>query len=128
MVSVIDTGVLFTDLCDGHADWSQKTFGSDQERGPEGPLKHLVKEANEALEALYELADFVDIEDHVAATAAEADFREELADCLLLILDASRRAKMSGPQLLQAAMKKLEKNRGRKWGAASATEPVEHVE
>src|SRR5688500_7375797 len=53
------------------AEWSQATFGSDDERGPIGALKHLAKEAVEA--------------------QAAPDDEEEYADCLLLILDAARR-------------------------------------
>lgn len=111
--SIASTGALFVDLCDGHANWSQATFGSDKERNSEGPLKHLAKEVNEALDALKR--------DHAA------DFAEEMADCLLLVLDAARRGGIPGPALLRSAMEKLEKNRGRKWGAASPTEPVEHL-
>ena len=35
---------------DQQAEWSRATFGSDTERGPLGPLKHLEKEAKEAQE------------------------------------------------------------------------------
>ncbi len=31
--------------------WSQETFGSDAERGPIGPLRHLKLEADEAIES-----------------------------------------------------------------------------
>ena len=125
--TITELGILFHDLCDGHAQWSQTTFGSDANRGPTGPLKHLVKEAGEAREAFERVVEFATSEDSVAAGSAHDDFREEMADCLLLVLDAARRGGVSGPKLLAAAMAKLEKNRGRKWGAASAAEPVHHV-
>jgi hypothetical protein len=51
--------------------WSQATFGSDEVRGPIGALRHLEKEAKEAQDATGDIVEY--------------------ADCLLLLLDASRR-------------------------------------
>jgi len=65
------------------AGWSRKTFGSDQERGPIGPLKHLAKEANEAI--------------------AEPGSLVEYADCLIILFDATRRAGFSCQELVDAA-------------------------
>lgn len=93
---------------DAHAEWSQATFGSDQERGPAGPLKHLAKEVNEAL------ANPTDI--------------EEYADCLFLIFDATRRAGFTYEDLRIAVNEKLKVNKARKWQKpTNADEPVEHV-
>lgn len=66
-----------------HAAWSQVTFGSDDERGPEGPLRHLLKEIDEVA------ANPGDISEH--------------ADVGLLWLDASRRARHPLPDLLMIA-------------------------
>ena len=89
------------------ADWSQATFGTDAERGPEGPLRHLIKEAGEALGNQRDLTEY--------------------ADCLFLVFDAARRAGFSYADLLEACFAKLEVNRGRQWGKPSKDQPVEHV-
>ena len=89
------------------AEWSQATFGTDQERGPIGALKHLAREAGEAI--------------------AKPDDAEEYADCLLLVLDASRRAGLTLDHLVRAAVVKQQANMLRKWPTALSDEPVEHV-
>lgn len=91
-------------------EWSQKTFGSDQERGPIGPLKHLAKEAKEA-----------------SAASTPDELIKELADCFLLLLDATRRGKFTMQDLIDAALEKMDVNRNRQWPAPKADEPVEHV-
>lgn len=109
-----------------HAEWSQKTFGSDIERGPEGPTKHLAKEVlvellgypKETVEAFMQSTPRVggncfDIIEH--------------ADCLMLLFDACRRSGHDHSDLILAAFRKLERNRGRAWPKSSATEPVEHI-
>lgn len=90
-----------------HAEWSQQTFGSDQERGPVGPLNHLAKEVQEALESPHDL--------------------NEYADLLLLTFDATRRAGFSHSSLVSAAWNKLERNRQREWQKPNADGSVEHV-
>lgn len=50
-MGVLDFVDDFTRLNSELSEWSQKTFGSDDERGPIGALKHLAKEAKEAAEA-----------------------------------------------------------------------------
>lgn len=95
-----------------HAAWSRATFGDDEARGPKGPLAHLELEAGEAW---------------AAYAAASPEFREEMADCLLLVMDAARRGGMTLADLVRAARLKLEVNRGRTWPTpASADEPVLH--
>ena len=106
-VMAMDLGWNLIHLCKDQAEWSQKTFGSDQERGPIGPLKHLEKEAREAQEN-------------------PRDY-EEYADCLLLILDAARRAGLDASNLVAAARLKMNKNKARTWPKPVNDEPVEHV-
>ena len=101
MVSAIDR--LWNNL----AAWSDATFGTAIERGPRGPLKHLRKEAREAL-----------VEPHDVT---------EYADCLMLTLDAARRAGFSFDQVVAAAEQKLEVNRTRIWTRPMCDEPSEHV-
>ena len=51
----------------------------------------------------------------------------EFADCFLLLCDATRRAGFTSEQLLEAAWKKLEICKGRKWSKAGPNEAVEHI-
>ena len=87
--------------------WSQATFGTDQERGPLGALRHLEREAREAQEA--------------------PTNQDEYADCFLLILDAARRAGMTPLQLVEAAQRKMAVNRSRTWPRPVDDQPVEHI-
>jgi hypothetical protein len=88
-----------------HTEWSNATFGAD--RGPIGALKHLEKEAREA--------------------QAKPTDHEEYADCMLLIVDASRRAGLTPESLMELCFKKLEKCKRRVWPKPNGDEPVEHV-
>lgn len=107
-IASVEFADKFRDLVRDQADWSQSTFGSDQERGPLGPLKHLEKEAKEAQD------NPSDIMEH--------------ADCLLLVLDASRRAGFKPMQLVEAAMRKMEINKDREWPKDTPKDTaVEHV-
>jgi hypothetical protein len=91
---------------DAHANWSRATFGNDAERGPVGPLKHLQKEAAEAIESPKDVLEF--------------------ADCLLLTLDATRRAGFTLDELVAASWKKLEINKARTYAKGNPNEAVEH--
>jgi hypothetical protein len=90
------------------AAWSQATFGADSERGPIGPLKHLAKEVAEVMQDPTDLMEFV--------------------DCLFLIFDSTRRAGFTFEQLRDAAWRKLEINKARKWQTPpKGDEAIEHV-
>lgn len=100
---------LYLKLCAEQAEWSQRTFGSDQERGPLGALRHLELEAREAQE--------------------NPDDPSEFADCLLLIIDAARRAGIGAEELLQHAHEKLEICKQRKWPSPPpGDQPVQHID
>lgn len=105
--NALSLGEQLSALAKDQAEWSQATFGSDQERGPLGALRHLEKEARE--------------------TQAAPDDVEEYADCFLLILDAARRAGISPSQLVAAGRRKMEINRQRTWPRPVDDQPVEHV-
>jgi ParB family chromosome partitioning protein len=94
-------------LATDQAEWSQATFGADSDRGPIGPLRHLEKEACEAQQCPEDL--------------------EEYADCLLLILDAARRAGFGPMALVLAAQNKMAVNKTREWQRPTSDQPVEHV-
>jgi hypothetical protein len=96
----------FEALAADHAAWSQATFGSDAVRDWTGPLAHLGKELREI--------------------EAQPMDREEWADALLLLLDASRRAGFSAQGLLLAAEYKLSINKNRDWQKPNADGSVEH--
>lgn len=105
--SIVETGDALYDLVVDQREWSEATFGADSVRGPMGALKHLEREAREA--------------------QATPDNPEEYADCLLLILDASRRAGIKPLELIRHAQAKMKINRARTWPAPTSDEPVEHV-
>lgn len=89
------------------AAWSESVFGTSAERGPEGPLRHLIKEAGEALGQPGDLSEYI--------------------DCQFLVVDACRRAGFTYEQFMEALEAKLAVNKGRRWGRPSPDQPVEHV-
>lgn len=102
------TGTDLKAFWEAQSEWSQRTFGTDAERGPKGALKHLAKEVNECLADPTDLMEFV--------------------DCLFLVCDASRRAGFTVEQVMDAAWEKLAINKARQWQKpTSGDEPVEHV-
>lgn len=105
---IVRLGMALHQLCTIHSEWSRETFGSDADRGPIGPLKHLEREAKEAYE--------------------NPTDRSEYADCLLLLLDASRRAGLSPLELILEAQRKMVINKARIWSKPIDNQPVEHVE
>lgn len=114
--------------------WSEATFGSVATRGPMGPLRHLEKEVSECIASVTKLNDMLTDAGKPREGFSDADvkaagleLREELADLLFLVFDAAHRCGLSYTQLRVSLTAKLAKNRARKWGPASATEPVEHV-
>lgn len=92
-------------LWDELSKWSQETFGSDHERGPIGPLKHLKLEADEAI---------------------QSGEKEEFADCLLLILDAARRSGLTCDSFINTAIAKLEVCKMRVYPKPSTDEAGHH--
>lgn len=97
----------FRELAHAHGQWSEATFGTSEMRGPLGPLRHLQKEVQEAIDAPYDASEY--------------------ADLLLLVLDASRRAGLSGLGLVAQAFAKLDANKLRDWPVGEPDQPVEHV-
>jgi hypothetical protein len=126
---IAELGVELYDLAEEQAEWSQATFGTDAERGAIGALKHLGKEAAEAedwamiREGKHPSGHAVS---HLVAKSA-GEVQIELADCLLLLLDANRRSGFSVLQLLKAARAKMKVNRTRTYPKPTSDVPSEHV-
>lgn len=116
--TIANLGIALADLVMDQSEWSQKMFGTDQERGPMGPVRHLVKESQEVEAAL-------DV--YNAGQCSKDAVTEELADCLILVLDASRRHGVKVMQLIEAAQAKMQKNKARAWPKPVDDMPVEHV-
>jgi hypothetical protein len=95
------------DFWDALGIWSQATFGTDAERGPLGPIKHLRKECDEAL--------------------AKPDDIVEYADMVFLVFDACRRAGFTYEELEAAIWAKLAVNQKRTWGPKSSDGVTEHI-
>jgi hypothetical protein len=89
------------------AKFSNKTFGDEFERGPEGPINHLKKEVNELLESPLD--------------------RHEYADCFLLLVDAYRRAGGNIYDMLKAVEEKIEINKNREWGSPDENGIINHI-
>lgn len=123
-------GTRLEELAENHAQWSQATFGNDEVRGPLGALRHLQKEAKEAEEACEKLSELIrpshSAERGTLTKAVEA-VGEEMADCLLLLLDASRRAGIKPLDLIDCAMRKMTVNRNRRHPTPVDGQPCEHV-
>ena len=107
------------------AAWSQSTFGSDADRGPIGPMKHLAREV---------LTEMLGIpREDVTAILQKAKHGDGLSDVVehadlqFLVFDSSRRAGFTFKDLLEACFKKLEVNKARQWGPKTGDEPVEHI-
>lgn len=126
MESITETGIAMYDLVVDQAEWSQQTFGADSVRGPLGSLAHLELEAREAWNAAMEVNGSM-VVNTGKFKDANAKLREELADCFLLLLDASRRAGVKPLQLIQAAQTKMTVNRSRQWPTPTPNDPAEHI-
>jgi hypothetical protein len=107
------------------AEWSNRVFGDEQQRGPWGPLNHLRREVDEAQNALSRLAEAYDEES--VPTTLDLEFETELADCLILIFDVARRARMTAMSLVGTALEKMEVNRGRVMGEPDEEGVIEHL-
>ena len=94
-------------LADEVEDFTVKTMGPDNIRGPLPVVHHIHKEVQELLFDPYDI--------------------EEYADMLILILDGSRRAGYDTQDLLEAAFNKMIVNRKRKWGKPDENGVVEHI-
>lgn len=122
---MMNFGTLFNAV----GEWSNKTFGTERERGPVGPLKHLVKEVLcellgvPAIHFDYFLQNWA----RTIARSENATDLEELADVCILLMDATRRAGHSAEDLLNAVAMKHAKNLTRTYLRPVGDEITEHV-
>lgn len=92
-------------LQDEAGEWTDATFGQNQTA--DSCIAHLKKEVKELAE--------------------NPGDRLEYADCLLLLIDAYRKAGGSADDLVCAGWQKFEINRSRVWGEPDENGVVEHV-
>lgn len=88
-------GIDLNNLTEDIHGWSEQTFGNARDRGPHGPLKHMVLEIEEALSNPTDVLEY--------------------ADLLILLADSSRRAGFSFQEVISAAQRKMLINKSRTW-------------
>lgn len=100
-------GVSLVNFWKDHCDWSQKTFGMDNEKNHLPALHKLVDEVKETIESPYDKTEF--------------------ADCLILLFDAFRRSGGTLEEFIEAAQTKLNINKTRTWGTPDHRGVVRHI-
>lgn len=113
MADITDkTFTIPIELVRRHAAWSEVNFGTREEHGPVGPLRHLAKEAIEASEA--------------HGSPDPLHFPGEIADCAFLLLDSMRRAGMTSDDLVAAMERKMPILEARVYRKTGKDQPIEH--
>lgn len=105
--------MTFDHLFDEVTAWAVDTFGPKESRGPLGTLAHLKEEADEAADEW--------------KTGLVPLAHTELADCLILIIDAAHRMGLSADGLVRAAAAKMRVNRTRVYPKPVGDEVSRHV-
>lgn len=110
------------DFMDQTSQWSDKTFdnGNFTRERSISISYHLQKETRELTEALES-----NFRDNSALNFSSA--KEELADCMILILDCAVHFGCNADELITACFNKLEKNKKRTWGEPDENGVVEHL-
>ncbi len=112
-------------LMDDIYEWSQEAFGKEQRSVP--ILHHLSKEVKELIEAISHFQKNNTIKlPYNESCKNLTDVKEEYADCFMLILDSASNFGLSAKDLIVEAYKKLEINKGRKWGSPDDNGVIEH--
>lgn len=99
-------------------EWADNTFG--KERTALAPLYHLKKEVDEAILAIQN-------EDHLIDFQKIRNTKKELADCFILILNATSKYGLTFNDLFETAKDKMKINKSRKWGEPDNNGVVEHI-
>lgn len=92
--------------------WSDETFGPDDRRL--GMIAHLKKEV-------------VELEEGLSRSARAPVIQDELADCMMLLLDIASHSGLSANDLLFSVSAKLVINKNRKWGSPNPDGSIEHI-
>ena len=106
------------DLMEEISEWSDATFGEMQRNA--GIIAHLIREVKE-------LADAWNKYEREPCNQYLYEFYEELADCMMLLLDTAAHADMDSRLLLNEVKRKLDINKKRRWGKANADGSIEHL-
>jgi NTP pyrophosphatase (non-canonical NTP hydrolase) len=123
MIQIMEKGLeRMQDFMNQTSKWSDKTFDNgDFNRGRALPISyHLQKESKELTESLDKYFN-----ENTAINFADA--KEELADCLTLVLDCATHFGCNADELITACYNKLEKNKNRSWGKPDKNGVVEHI-
>lgn len=110
------------DFMNQTSEWADQTFDNGNfNRYRSIPISyHLQKESIELTESLSNYFKEPSIQNF-------ADAKEELSDCMTLILDCSTHLGCNADELITACYNKLEKNKSREWGKPDKNGVVEHV-
>lgn len=124
----LQLGRSLSELAADQGEWSQATFGSDEQKGPIGAMRHLAKECGEAEDWWKQLESAASYNDSEAMCKYRKEIGKEFADMLILWLDARRRAGFEVQEVVDYAIAKMAENKVRKWPAIRVgDDPVEHV-
>lgn len=143
-IAAAELYIKLTNFITDHARFSDRVFGTVEQRGPKGPLKHMRKEAQEAIYSWIAIGAMENAVAHYKRENISYDpieaakqikelteaYHKELADLFLLLVDAMRRSNMKFGTLLDHAIAKLRENEQRAWPAFDPTkvdEAIEHV-
>lgn len=112
--------LTFFDLWENVSSWSLATFGSREERGGAGALKHMVKEIATELFGFpnkwYERTSLESFVKNARPTEAnQMTDVSEYADLLILLIDSAQRQGFTAYQLIEAAQIKMGVNRARNY-------------
>lgn len=140
MAHIVPLHVSLRDLAIRQGEWSEQVFGTTAERGPIGPLLHLIQEVCTELFGIDEQTwGWIDHHITLGLNMAKLEGRlnygdiTEHADVCLLWLDAIRRSGFTTNEVLQAAWLKQAQNEAREWPAVDNSQgrdnvgPVNHV-
>ena len=115
------------EIMDKIVTWSNETFGYQQRTV--SVVSHLEEEVKELKESVFTYINYLENHPYNPRTIeARIEVRQELADCLILILDVASKCNTSAEQLIEAVEKKHQINTQRKWGKPKVNGVVNHIE
>jgi len=100
-----------------HRAWSIGNFGTNSERGGTGPLRHMIKEAQEVIDVIEMGGEDIDYD----------ALAEEMGDIMFLFLDTMYRTKLPCEMLVSAMEQKMPILELRNYPKTADGVPSEHV-